>query len=165
MATLQVMLCLLGTVLVAVLAVDLEGFTTISPVVKQPTTPKLSVAQNLNKAAMECQSKQGVNQAFMGLLSTKNIPTNEKMRCFLLCVYETLGLVQDNKFQATNAKLMATQRFSGEELKKANHLIDTCNKTLSGPMEPNPKEFCLMGRLVRTCFKEEGDKISFFPKA
>uniref|UniRef100_A0A8D9B728 Uncharacterized protein n=1 Tax=Cacopsylla melanoneura TaxID=428564 RepID=A0A8D9B728_9HEMI len=93
MATLQVMLCLLGTVLVAVLAVDLEGFTTISPVVKQPTTPKLSVAQNLNKAAMECQSKQGVNQAFMGLLSTKNIPTNEKMRCFLLCVYETLGLI------------------------------------------------------------------------
>ncbi|XP_008477086.1 uncharacterized protein LOC103513998, partial [Diaphorina citri] len=119
-----------------------QGQTTIAP--QKPTTPKLSVAQNLNKAAMECQSRLGVNQAFMSLLSTKNIPTNEKMR------------VKDNKFIGSNARLMAARRFSEPELSKANQLIDVCEKSIEVPS--NSTEFCALGRLVRKCFKEEGEK-------
>lgn len=148
-------------VLVTIFLVEIDCQTTIAP--PKPTTPKLTVAQNLNKAAMECQSRLNVNQAFMSLLSTKNIPTNEKMRCFLLCVYESLGLVKDNKFQAPQAKYLAEQRYSGEELTKAIQLIEVCDEVIQMP--DNPTEFCTLGRLVRTCFKEEGDKINFFPKA
>nr|QPZ88897.1 odorant binding protein 7 [Diaphorina citri] len=152
--------CLLS-IAVAILTLEIKGQTTIAP--QKPTTPKLSVAQNLNKAAMECQSRLGVNQAFMSLLSTKNIPTNEKMRCFLLCVYETLGLVKDNKFIGSNARLMAARRFAEPELSKANQLIDVCEKSIVVPS--NSTEFCALGRLVRKCFKEEGEKIDFFPRA
>ncbi|KAI5751675.1 hypothetical protein M8J77_009799 [Diaphorina citri] len=51
--------CLLS-IAVAILTLEIKGQTTIAP--QKPTTPKLSVAQNLNKAAMECQSRLGVNQ-------------------------------------------------------------------------------------------------------
>uniref|UniRef100_A0A8D8WYG7 Uncharacterized protein n=1 Tax=Cacopsylla melanoneura TaxID=428564 RepID=A0A8D8WYG7_9HEMI len=127
------------------------------------TTTVPNVAQKVNAVATKCKTELNSPPEAVALLGTKTLPIDEKQRCFLECVYKNLNIVKDNKFNAEGSKQLAAQRFKGEELTKANKLVDTCAKEAIIPA--GTVEKCALGKAVRSCFVKNGDKINFFPKA
>ncbi|KAI5700508.1 hypothetical protein M8J75_000007 [Diaphorina citri] len=121
------------------------------------TTLAPTMAQKVNAVATKCKTELNSPPEAVALLGAKSLPTDEKQRCFLECVYKNLGIIKDNN------KALAAQRFKGDELTKANKLVETCAK--EAVVAAGNTEKCALGKSVRSCFVKNGEKIDFFPKA
>ncbi|KAI5734206.1 hypothetical protein M8J77_003797 [Diaphorina citri] len=128
------------------------------------TTLTPTMAQKVNAVATKCKTELNSPPEAVALLGARSLPTDEKQRCFLECVYKNLGIVKDNKFSPEGSKALAAQRFKGDELTKANKLVETCAKEVV--VAAGNTEKCALGKSVRSCFVKNGEKIpNFFRKA
>ncbi|KAI5701581.1 hypothetical protein M8J75_011059 [Diaphorina citri] len=122
------------------------------------TTLTPTMAQKVKAVATKCKTELNSPPEAVALLGAKSLPTDEKQRCFLECVYKNLGIIKDNN------KALAAQRFKGDELTKANKLVETCAK--EAVVAAGNTEKCALGKSVRSCFVKNGEKIpNFFRKA
>ncbi|KAK7571941.1 hypothetical protein V9T40_014413 [Parthenolecanium corni] len=117
----------------------------------------------LNQVANDCKKELNAQQEIVALLSSGALPTNEKQRCFLECVYNKLGLIKDNKLSEEGATNLAKQKFGENKdmTAKADALFKTC-KTEAVVTEKDAKEKCALGRLIRTCIVKHGQGLPIF---
>ncbi|KAI5729470.1 hypothetical protein M8J76_002851 [Diaphorina citri] len=104
------------------------------------TTLAPTMAQKVNAVATKCKTELNSPPEAVALLGAKSLPTDEKQ-----------------------SKALAAQRFKGDELTKANKLVETCAK--EAVVAAGNTEKCALGKSVRSCFVKNGEKIDFFPKA
>nr|ALS31059.1 odorant-binding protein [Phenacoccus solenopsis] len=124
-----------------------------------------SVHNRFNAVATECKKELNANQEIMALLSSGALPTNEKQRCFLECVYNKVGLIKDGKVNEEGAMSLAKAKFGENKdlMTKAEALFKKC-KT-EAVVEKDSKEKCALGRLIRTCIVNHGNNLPIFSKA
>ncbi|XKL60199.1 hypothetical protein PGB90_001215 [Kerria lacca] len=115
----------------------------------------------LNSVATECKKEQNAQQDIIALLSSGVLPTNEKQRCFLECVYNKLGLIKDNKLNEEGAINLAKQKFGENKdlTSKSEALFKKCK---TEAVVTDPKEKCALGRLIRTCIVNHGSNVPIF---
>ncbi|XP_065213290.1 uncharacterized protein LOC135840594 [Planococcus citri] len=127
-----------------------------------------SLHNRFNAVATECKKELNANQGtpeIMALLSSGALPTNEKQRCFLECVYNKVGLIKDGKVNEEGAMSLAKAKFGENKdlMTKAEALFKKC-KT-EAVVEKDSKEKCALGRLIRTCIVNHGNNLPIFSKA
>nr|ALV87601.1 odorant binding protein 5 [Drosicha corpulenta] len=123
-----------------------------------------ALQNRINTSGEKCRKEVGAQQDILALLNSKAIPTNEKQRCFLECVYKDLALVKDNKFNEEGATALAKQRFgtNKDQLTKADAVIKKCKNEVVIPK--NSTERCTLGRLLRNCVVNHAGDLQVFTK-
>ncbi|KAL1453755.1 hypothetical protein WDU94_010069, partial [Cyamophila willieti] len=116
------------------------------------------LARKVTSFVDKCKADLSSPPEAVELIKTKAIPADEKQRCFLECVYKSLDIVKDNKFDIDAAKHLVKERFEGDQLSKAEQAIDICGKELVAA--DSSAESCALGKTVRACFVKNTDEVS-----
>uniref|UniRef100_A0A8D8Z0J4 Odorant-binding protein n=1 Tax=Cacopsylla melanoneura TaxID=428564 RepID=A0A8D8Z0J4_9HEMI len=114
------------------------------------------LARKLTSFVDKCKADLSSPPEAVALVRSKAVPTDEKQRCLLECVYKSMDIIKDNKFDANAAKALAKERFEGNQLSKAEHAIETCEKELVAV--DSSAETCALGKIVRACFTKNADE-------
>nr|QCZ25102.1 odorant binding protein 45 [Nezara viridula] len=88
------------------------------------------------KHLQECQGKHSISpDEVVAAVKDKKLPESENGKCFMECVMEKFGVLNDGKFDPEKAKSIASGKIGNkpELLEKVNTVIDKCNAEVSNP--------------------------------
>nr|BCX55340.1 odorant-binding protein 4 [Plautia stali] len=118
-----------------------------------------SVQDQVTVVAKKCAGETKVSAEQAKIAYAKVGPKTEEESCYLECIYKSVDVIKDGKFNVEGAKKLSAQRFSNaNEKKAADQLIDTCGKEVAAGTGK-----CGLGKAVRECFIKNGKDVSFFP--
>lgn len=126
-----------------------------------------AIKNQVEALVAKCKDTNNITPNEAKIAASLDVPKTENERCFLQCIYEDLGIVQDGKFSAAQSKTLAQMRFgkNPEDLNKAFTLIDNCARDIELDSKTTiSNEKCKLGGVVRECLVKYNSQLNFFPK-
>ncbi|XP_067012043.2 general odorant-binding protein 56h [Anabrus simplex] len=107
-------------------------------------------SEEFEKIVEECKKEHAIPEAELEGLKMVNAPESEEGKCFVGCVLEKMGVVQDGKFSKKTAEMHAKKKMNGnpEELEKHLQLINKCNDEVG-----SHDDKCETGPKLMECIK------------
>uniref|UniRef100_A0A0K8SW73 Uncharacterized protein n=2 Tax=Lygus hesperus TaxID=30085 RepID=A0A0K8SW73_LYGHE len=117
--------------------------------------PSANVKEIVQNVSKKCAAETKASPEQAKIAVSQHIPKDDVERCYLQCVYTGVGVIKDGKFSEEGGKKLVALRFhDAKEKELANKLIATCAKEIKA----KDGEKCSLGRAVRECFVNHGNK-------
>ncbi|XP_063228242.1 uncharacterized protein LOC134534111 [Bacillus rossius redtenbacheri] len=112
--------------------------------------------------ATQCEEVYPITEEDAELLHKHEAPKSPNGVCFLTCMFEKLGIMENGAFNAAHAKAIV-QKYTAEQpdiQSKMGELLDICEGEVG-----SGDEKCGAGMEVFTCFKNHAERLGFMPDA
>ncbi|XP_017785216.1 PREDICTED: general odorant-binding protein 19d-like [Nicrophorus vespilloides] len=112
--------------------------------------------EKLREAAMiivnDCKEKEGASDEDIAALKEHKLPKSEKGLCMIQCLYNTIKIMKDGKFNKAGAIEVSSQALKGDEAKltKMKEVMNECEK------EIGETTGCQVAKLITECIAKHG---------
>lgn len=111
-----------------------------------------------------CREKSGATSADVEALRNRKMPQTKSGKCFLECIFETVRILQDGKFNKKGMVVIFSAPLAGDmsKISKLRELADVCEKEIGTESVPH----CEGSTRVVKCVAKHGKEYGItFPKA
>lgn len=123
------------------------------------------ITNNQSKLPIQnCREKSGATPADIESLRNRKVPQTKTGKCFLECIFQTVKILENGKFNKKGMVVVFTPALKGDLLKlgKLKELSEVCEKDIGTEVVPH----CEGGIRVVKCVANHGKDYGItFPKA